>query len=122
MKKLDHIQEVRVLIESYGIAEVARLLGTTERGVAYWVAEEGAKVPRKETIAKIHELFVKHVTVGSISDKSGISTADKVKAFDALLAVLISDYAAWKGQQTGENPEVIARRLYKAAEDVQLIG
>ena len=48
--------------------------------------------------------------------------ADKAKAYDALFSVLIADYAAWKGQQTGENPEVIARKLYKAAEDVQRLS
>lgn len=76
---------------------------------------------KKTPSAKFIQEFYK--TVGSsINVPRDTPIADKAKAYDALFSVLIADYAAWKGQQTGENPEVITRKIYKAAEDVQRLN
>lgn len=53
-----YVVEVKALIDKYGLPRVAALLETTERGVLYWLAEV-PKMPRKETVRTIHELFTK---------------------------------------------------------------
>lgn len=55
-----YIDEIKSLVKAYGAGKIADLLGTTERGVQYWIAEKGPKIPRNETRQKIHELFIKH--------------------------------------------------------------
>lgn len=58
MKKDEqYINEIKALLEAYGAPELSRLLRTTERAIAYWMAEKERKIPRKGTVQKIHELF-----------------------------------------------------------------
>lgn len=40
----------------------------------------------------------------------------------ALLSVLVSEVAALRASLSGEHPEVIVKKIYKAAEDVARIG
>ena len=42
----------------------------------------------------------------------------KVAMHDALLSVIVSELAALKASASGEHPEVIVKKIYKAAEDV----
>jgi hypothetical protein len=46
-----------------------------------------------------------------------ISLADKVKAHDALLSVLVSEIAALRSSETGEPVRSLILKYYKAAED-----
>lgn len=59
-KKIDYLDEIKILVKAYGTGLIAKMLDTTERGMQYWTASEERKVPRAETQRKIHELFVKH--------------------------------------------------------------
>lgn len=56
-KEEQYINEIKALLEAYGAPELSRLLRTTERAIAYWIAEKERKIPRKVTVQKIHELF-----------------------------------------------------------------
>ncbi len=42
----------------------------------------------------------------------------KVASHEALLSVIVSEVAALKASVSGEHPEVIVKKIYKAAEDV----
>ncbi len=42
----------------------------------------------------------------------------KVAAHDALLSVLVSEVAAMRAASSGEHPEVVVKKIYKAADDV----
>lgn len=61
-----YLSELNQLITSYGIDEVAALLGKSSRGVANWISEN-PKVPHEKTKMKISELFRKHQN-GSVND------------------------------------------------------
>lgn len=58
----EYIAEIKELIKEMGLREVANALSTTERGVLYWIADTDPKIPRRETIKKIHELFMNRKT------------------------------------------------------------
>lgn len=45
--------------------------------------------------------------------------SDKITAHDALLSVLVAEIAGLRASMTGEHAEVITKKIYKAAEDVQ---
>lgn len=58
-KNSTYISELKALLDVYGAAVIAKLLGVTERGIDYWLSPS-PKVPRSETQRTIHELFLKH--------------------------------------------------------------
>lgn len=56
--KPDYITELEELIEEYGVDKLAGILKVSPRAIGYWIAGEGAKVPRKDMRRTIHELFM----------------------------------------------------------------
>lgn len=77
MKVEQHITEVKELIDKYGLLPVASALETTERGVSYWIADKDRKTPRKETVQKIHELFLSH-KAGHGLGSNGLKDASEI--------------------------------------------
>lgn len=57
--KNTYTEWVKKLTNAYGQAVIADLLEVTERAIGNWTADT-PKVPRKETIRKIEELFKRH--------------------------------------------------------------
>jgi hypothetical protein len=55
-----HINELNALLNAYGEAVIAKLLGVTPRGMANWTSETNPKETREDTKRKISELFQKH--------------------------------------------------------------
>lgn len=53
-------REIDVLIGEYGTEVISKLVGITERGVQYWVAEKSGKLPSGQRAEKVHELFERH--------------------------------------------------------------
>lgn len=78
----DYIDQIRELIQKMGLPEVARALSTTERGVMYWIADKDPKIPRRETIKKIHELFMNQKTGQGIA--SNESTEPKKESTEVV--------------------------------------
>lgn len=83
MSETAYINEIKALIRAHGLPELARLLDTTERGIQYWIAENGAKKPRPETVRKIHELFTGNVQ----PEAPGLSQSKEDRIFEELSAI-----------------------------------
>lgn len=56
--KTQYFNELKQLIEAYGVDKIAGLLGKTSRGVSNWVSED-PKTPHPNTQLAISELFRK---------------------------------------------------------------
>jgi transcriptional regulator with XRE-family HTH domain len=97
---------------------------------------EKAKLPiTKRTMAKLvtkYGLVQDYILYGNNPPKDALMKEDqaeyqvpfrdKVNAHDALLSVLVSEIAALRASASGEHPEVIMKKIYKAAEDVEKLG
>lgn len=79
-----YIDEIKSLIKAYGIAKIADLLGVTERGVQFWIAGNQPKMPRNETLAKIHELFIKHQNGQPLLTENGFTKIDQTELIELL--------------------------------------
>lgn len=56
----DYLNQVKKLVEIYGIEDVARRLEVTGRAIGYWLDERSPKTPGPATRRKISELFRTH--------------------------------------------------------------
>ncbi len=65
----------------------------------------GTSVPQESSVAETEATYQ-------------VPVKKKVAMHDALLSVIVSELAALKASASGEHPEVIVKKIYKAAEDV----
>lgn len=100
---------------------MAREIGVSSQ--LYGQYESGAKVPGGDFFLLWRKRF-KTDLAGEVETTVSheILVKDKAKAYDALFSVVVAEIASLKAEKTGEHPEVIVRRIYKAAEDVERLG
>jgi len=65
----------------------------------------GTAVPQESGVAETEAIYQ-------------VPIKNKVAKHDALLTVIVSELAALKASVSGEHPEVIVKKIHKAAEDV----
>lgn len=113
----EKIEQARV---SAGLTqlEMAEKLGIKRSTYQYWEQ----KTPKMENIlavAKVLGLPKEYFLGGSLSDAS---VEERLISHDSLFSVIVSEIAQLKSAVSGEHPEVIVKKLYKAAEDVTRLG
>lgn len=90
------------------------------------LTREMAKGDNKELIDLLKERHKDLLTVSNETpdDTKSIRVPekDKQKAIDALISVLVTEVAGLKSTLTGENQELIIKKIYRAAEDVAKLG
>lgn len=111
-KDEQYIDELKALLEAYGAPELSRLLDTTERGMAYWTAEKDRKKPRKETVHKIHELFI---NIGSRKNGQKTNLTNVEAKIDVLFDVAVELLSA----TSGESVTLIRKKLEKRVDELR---
>lgn len=101
----------------------------------YLKIEKGALPITENTMAKLvatYELKQNYILYGNkhpnesvLGDPQAeyqVPFREKVETHEALLSILVNEVAALKSTTSGEHPEVIIKKIYKAAEDVAKLG
>lgn len=101
----------------------------------YLKMEKGLLSVTQKTMAKLaatHNLVKDYILYGNNPPKDAILSEAipeyhvpvklKVDAHDALLSILVNEVAALKSAASGEHSEVIIKKIYKAAEDVDKLS
>jgi len=84
VSKTNYLTEIKELVAAYGVEKIASLLESTTRGVGYWIAEKGKKVPHRDTQKKIHELFRKHTSGEPLEAHNGHDPNYREKYIESL--------------------------------------
>jgi len=109
----------------FPVSEIAKKTGFSKGNVSDYINKK--KSISESFINKFYQEFFgsnfvprdtikEEVPQGSIQSNAPLKI--KVNAHDALLSVLAGELAALKASISGEHPEVVLRKIYKAAEDV----
>lgn len=112
MKQEQYINEIKALLEAYGAPELSRLLNTTERAIAYWTAEKERKTPRRETVQKIHELFL-NIGVKKNGQEPNLTRVEA--KIDVLFDVAVELLSA----TSGESSTLIRKKLEKRVDELK---
>lgn len=97
----------------------------------YLKIEKGALPITENTMAKLvatYELKENYILYGNkpphesvLSEPAAeynVTVREKVDMHEALLSILVNEVAALKSASSDEHPEVVIKKIYKAAEDV----